>query len=173
MDDAGVGLWMMKALDTSLIVEAGDLRCISILQPWATLWLLQDPDEKLFETRNWPTRHRGQLLVHAGMSKARKVISVIDTFASRLEGHNIHGIEDLTFGALIGRVELTACHKMSDIPDPGPREREVGFWSPERFAWERDAKPSRFGEPIPCRGSLRIFRVPAEVDKESLRRELS
>jgi hypothetical protein len=137
--------------------------CISILQPWATLWLLQEPDEKWFETRSWSRTYRGELLVHAGKRKDREVTDGVRKFARELSRHGIHSIEDLTFGALIGKVDLIGCHKMSTLPEPDARERKAGVWHPERFAWKREAKPCLFTVPIPYRGALSLFEVPDEL----------
>jgi hypothetical protein len=39
------------------------MKSITIIQPWATLIAL---GEKKYETRGWPTKHRGPLAIHAG-----------------------------------------------------------------------------------------------------------
>ena len=101
--------------------------CISILQPWATLWLLREPDEKCFETRSWSRTYRGELLVHAGKRKDRKVKEGFRKFAHELSRHGIHDIEALAFGALIGKVDLIGCYKMLTLPEPNARERKAGF----------------------------------------------
>jgi activating signal cointegrator 1 len=141
--------------------------CISILQPWATLWLLKGPDEKWFETRSWRRSYIGPLLVHAGRRRDTRVANAVRDFAPILEKHDIHGIDDLDFGALIGRVDLIGCCQMSKMQDPCERERKVGFWHPDRFAWERAANPHRFARPIPYRGWLGLFDVPEEVRRSS------
>src|SRR6185436_9203151 len=42
------------------------LPCISLWQPWGSLWC---SDAKEHETRHWPTSHRGWLAVHAAKRK--------------------------------------------------------------------------------------------------------
>lgn len=41
------------------------MRCITLHQPWASLVAA---GVKTIETRSWPTKHRGQLLIHAAQS---------------------------------------------------------------------------------------------------------
>lgn len=40
------------------------MKAITIIQPYATLIAV---GEKGLETRGWPTKHRGELAIHAGM----------------------------------------------------------------------------------------------------------
>ena len=101
--------------------------CISILQPWATLWLLREPDEKWFETRSWSRAYRGDLLVHAGKRKDQEVKAGFRKFAHELSGHGIYDIEALAFGALIGKVDLIGCYKMSTLPRAKRPRTEIGI----------------------------------------------
>lgn len=136
------------------------MKAISLWQPWATLWLLSDPDEKVFETRDWYTGVRGSLLVHAAKKRDGEVRDYLNCqhFIGRLA---VHGLKpsDLAFGALIGKVNLIGCSRMDRMPAPGTLEEKAGNWSPERFAWERDSNPVLFKTPVPYRGSQGWFEV--------------
>lgn len=140
------------------------LKCISLWQPWATLWLLSDPDEKVFETRGWYASHRGRLLVHAAKKQDGEVRDFMNSFGLR-EVRRARGLEleDFPFGAIIGEVQLIGCSRMDRMPEPSEREQMWGNWAPDRFAWERAANPIRYKDPIPYRGAQGFFDVAADL----------
>lgn len=141
------------------------MKAISLWQPWATLWLLRDPDEKVFETRHWSTTHRGPLLIHAAKKRdgdVREALECGGYFESRLVRHGMSPAA-LAFSALIGIIDLIGCHRMRNIPEPGERESMAGHWAPERYAWERGPNVRIFDAPIHYRGSQRFFDVPSGV----------
>lgn len=137
------------------------MKAISLWQPWATLWLLSDPDEKVFETRHWYTGYRGPLLVHAAKKKDGEVKDFLGA-SGVIRTLQAHGLEvgDLAFGAIIGCVNLIGCSRMDSMPEPSERERMWGNWEPDRFAWERGPSPELFLSPIPYRGAQGFFDVP-------------
>jgi hypothetical protein len=139
------------------------VKAISLWQPWALLWLLSDPDEKVFETRGWYTGYRGPLLIHAAKKQDREVTDFIGSggFRRALDSHGIT-VEALHFGAIIGEINLVGCSQMSRMPEPSEREQMWGNWEPDRYAWERGPKPVIFRQPIPYRGSQGFFDVPGE-----------
>ncbi len=140
------------------------MTAISLWQPWATLWLLSNPDEKVFETRHWYTYVRGPVLVHAAKKRDGEVREALESryFRERLA---VHGLtpDALAFGALIGRVYLIGCSRMNVMPEPSEREFQAGNWSPERFAWERMPNPERFETPIPWTGKQGFFDVQSDA----------
>jgi hypothetical protein len=138
------------------------MKAISLWQPWAVLCVIEDARAKHFETRSWPTTFRGPLLIHAAKRCDLKVLVAIHELAGYLIPFGIHGPADLTFGALIGRVQLVACHRMRDIEPPSEHEQALGDWSPERYAWAFE-RPERFALPIPYRGAQGFFNVPSEA----------
>ena len=144
------------------------MKTISLRQPWATLWLLSDPDEKVFETRSWYTGYRGPLLVHAAKKRDGDVRDALESsyFLGRLRLHGLTA-KDLAFGAIIGQVNLIGCSRMSRMPEPSEVEYQAGCWEPERFAWERHPAPTLFLSAIPWRGSQGFFDV--EVAPEATR----
>lgn len=139
------------------------MKAISLWQPWATLWLLSGPDEKVFETRDWYTSYRGPLLVHAAKKRDREIVSAVydEDIIAALIRHKIHGLDQLAFGAIIGSVNLVACSRIGiKIPAPSAREAAFGDWQPDRYAWERGSFPQLFAKPIPYKGSQGFFDVP-------------
>ena len=148
------------------------MRAISLWQPWATLWLLSDPDEKVFETRSWYTSYRGELLVHAAKKRDGEVREFLQARGvhERLAAHGLT-VADLNYGALIGKVRLIGCCQMRNMLSAyqalSERELSFGNWEPERYAWERAARPVLFRKPIRYCGSQGLFDVPASVVAEA------
>jgi len=143
------------------------MKAISLWQPWATLWLLRDPDEKVFETRHWYTGYRGDLLVHAAKKRDGEVREALANpyFLERLAAHGFTPTA-LAFGALIGTVRLIGCCRMDRMPQPSLRESRMGDWSPKRYAWERGRFPHLWVHPVAYVGHQGFFDV-SESDIES------
>ena len=143
------------------------VKAISLWQPWATIWLLSDPDEKLFETRHWYTRHRGRLLIHAAKKQDGEVRECLGEDVTRavLGRHGLM-VEGLGYGAIIGEIDLVDCRQMNQLPAPSIRDRHWGFWSPERFGWKRGPGPVLYPKAIPYRGAQALFDVPDSVLQE-------
>ena len=76
------------------------MKCISIRQPWAYLILNAGKD---IENRNWKTKIRGRVLIHASKQ--------IDEEAVRLHGlENVH----MNTGCIVGSVEIVDCVAQSE-----------------------------------------------------------
>ncbi len=142
------------------------MKALSLWQPWASLWLT---NAKIHETRHWPTRHRGPLLVHA----AKRPIDEcdgdeLDRICIRLFGAGYR--TEMPRGALLGIVHVVACVPpaqvgIGSLPPGAPYDRAehdddraCGDWSEGRFAWRRGAYSSF--APIPYVGHQGLFTVP-------------
>lgn len=147
------------------------MKVLSLLQPWASLVVA---GHKLMETRSWNTKYRGELLIHASAGKAYKKIPAEDPlykYYHLLFAHNkIEPIEQLPFGAIIGKVNLT-----DTIPTDSLRrgmERKIISWHEQelafgnytdgRFAWLL-SEPVKFLKPIPATGSLGIWELKSNT----------
>ncbi|QWU14903.1 ASCH domain-containing protein [Paenibacillus sophorae] len=140
------------------------MRCITILQPWATLIAL---GEKKFETRSWKTKNRGQLAIHAG-KKIDKEICQREPFKSVLAKHG-YTADNLPTGSVVavcrlkecyrvtrpygenGLISLEGTHQLRTWGDYLSNEQLFGDYSDGRFAWEL-ADVQRLPEPIPAKG---------------------
>jgi hypothetical protein len=112
------------------------MKAISIKQPWASLIAT---GIKTLEIRQWPTDHRGPLLV---VSSRRPVI----------DGHR--------HGQALCVVNVVGCRKMTRDDLPFACIREFYF---DHYAWVlRDA---RLIEPFGVMGQLRLFDVPDALIK--------
>lgn len=134
------------------------MRAISMWQPWASLWLTE---HKVHETRHWPTKHRGWLIVHA--AKKFPPLAPDDPLCDML--HRSCGADwrkDLPRGAIIGAVDLTDCRIMSNTRPEHQDDMECGNWSDERYAWRR-GDFVKAPTPIPYIGRQGFFDVPIDV----------
>ncbi len=144
---------------------------LSIRRPWPWAILHLPPElAKDVENRNWPTTYRGKFLIHAGKGCARDeyenasyfirgtVYEIVDgagasrdeklvQFAARLE---VPPLADMPSGAIVGWCEILDCVDHSDSP-----------WFCGRYGFVLGRRGVL--EPIPCRGQLGFFKVPAEV----------
>lgn len=119
------------------------IKALTIHQPWASAIA---NGKKHIETRSWPTKYRGPLLIHAGLAMPLYTL----TFATW----------DHPLGALIAVCELVDCLRVEDAYVTEP-ERKLGDYSPGRFAWVlAAARP--LAKPIPYRGRLGLWNFPVE-----------
>lgn len=134
---------------------------LSIRQPWASLILKAG---KNIENRDWPTKYRGRILIHAakGMTRAEHEDAIAFAVAAikrdtRNFGAPVRTLRDLGFafedlqrGGIVGSVEIVAC--VTDSTSP---------WFVGRYGFMlRDPRPLPF---VPWRGQLGFFDVPAEA----------
>lgn len=123
------------------------LTCLSVQQPWA--WTILN-GFKGVENRTWATNYRGLLGIHAGKSKESMDFETIQFIRSQ----GVTVPPDLTFGAILGTVELYDCVPIENINDP---------WAFGPFCWKvRD--PKLFRNPVPFRGALGLF--TAQIESE-------
>lgn len=162
-----------------------DLRAISLTQPWATLVA---SGAKRFETRHWRTSYRGPIAIHASPRFSPDCQNLCDTWpfnealanAGYMPRHLFiddagddvwqSWLEILPQGAIVAVAELADIAEINDdlrVHEPivGSWELEFGDWSDGRYAWCFGAV-RRLQVPIPCRGHLGLWRVPAETIAE-------
>jgi hypothetical protein len=147
-------------------------------QPSASLIVI---GAKRFETRSWPTSHRGPILIHAA-KKPYSIMQAGSPFANALYGipGGFSPTERLPLGCIIGVAELVDVYEISTTglaihsshveqhPTITKDEAAFGNYTAGRFAW-RLTKPRRFAIPIPYRGRQQIFNVPDEVVADQMK----
>lgn len=142
---------------------------MTVTQPWA--WAIIHGKD--VENRTRPTNHRGVLAIHAGKSWdgfGSGDQRVRNLFAPYLTDHQAAEVgldpaeypDHFSFGAVIGVVTLTGCHRQtgSCCQPWGERDGdgEVWYWTL--------ADPVMLDAPVCCRGQLGIFTLPCEVAAE-------
>lgn len=128
------------------------MKALTICQPYAHLIAF---GHKLVENREWPTRYRGDLLIHAG--KSRDWMAGTDEQFARDYG------ERPVFGAVVAMASLVDCLHIDRIIDgqydtlyPWLREHEHahGTW-----CWVLE-NVERLTDPLPWRGAQGLFDIP-------------
>ena len=157
------------------------MKALTLTQPWATLVAI---GAKTIETRSWGTSFRGSLAIHA----ARKFPEDARDLAFNDAGFSVPLHEagyvyewQLPLGAIVAVCEVKEVRRIlgwqylieeADWPvERAVAEEEFGNYQPGRYAWHL-ASIRRLPKPIPCRGALGLWDVPAEI-VEQLRAEAS
>jgi len=142
------------------------MKAISIRQPWASMIIrpkLTDPAErakalaageiKLIENRDWPTKVRGRVLVHA--AKGCTVAEAEDAidFAEAACGIRFSlDLKTIPRGGIIGSVEIVDC--VTESPSR---------WFMGKYGFVlRNPLPMPF---VPFKGALGFFEVPDDLLK--------
>ena len=121
------------------------LHCLSVRQPWARLLVHGFKD---VENRTWKTHYRGPLLIHA----SKKTDLMMCEYYSRANPeYGIPATGDLPLGAIVGAVDLVDCTQRITSG-----WHELGCWG-----WYVE-NPRVLSTPIPYRGQLGLYLVPAD-----------
>lgn len=121
---------------------------LSIRQPWA--WLIVN-GYKDVENRDWPTRFRGPVLIHAGKTLTVKHhAEVCERLAlAGLIPPDMPPFEALELGCFVGWTRVTGCTKK--VASPWKEPETWGFTL-------TDSHPIRS---YPWKGQLGFFNVPS------------
>lgn len=113
------------------------MKALSIRQPWCHHIL---HDGKDVENRDWPTRFRGRVLIHASKG--------YDT-----DDRDLIRSRQMPLGGIVGVMTIIDCVTRSDSQ-----------WFHGKYGFVlRDAKPLPF---IPCKGQLGFFDIPPDVAEQ-------
>lgn len=114
------------------------MKAISIRQPWA--WLILNAGKDI-ENRDWPTKFRGRILIHASKGMTRDEYE-----EGQGLGAELPPFEALERGGIVGSVEIVGCITES-----------TSSWFLGRYGFQL-ANPEKL--PFrPYRGQLGIFDV--------------
>lgn len=147
------------------------MKAIALWQPWASLWL----GPKVHETRHWPTKYRGWLLVHASKHLESECGSDVDEVCINQFGTQWR--MNVPRGAIIGAVKLEHCQPCDSVlrdflENESPDNFVCGNFADGRYAWRR-GDVVKFARPIPFRGSQGFFEVPHPVIREQFGEEIA
>ena len=128
------------------------MKTLTIKQPWATL-IMQG--NKRFEFRNWQTKYRGELLIHAGKSIDKEAIKRLEKYLPK----------ELPLGKILGKVTLVDCIKMSpEFKEELLKEnRDIYTKSSfqEKYGWQVE-NVQVFDETIEAKGHLSLWEYNIE-----------
>lgn len=124
------------------------MKVLSIKEPWASLIM---NGTKKIETRSWKTKYRGEIYIHASLSKAK---------ITKPEVYEL--IKDMNFkcGYIICKCNLVDCIYMTneyvnDMKTNHYEEYICGHYEVGRYAWiVEDVKVI---EPIEAKGKLGLW----------------
>lgn len=133
------------------------MRVLSIKEPWATLIM---DGKKSIETRSWKTNYRGELYIHASLSKVTKEV------LERKELMNIVSDSNMNYGKIICKCELVDCIYMTEeyikkIKKQNYQEYICGEYKVGRYAWVLN-NVEILEEKIDAKGKLGIWNYSTE-----------
>lgn len=128
------------------------LKAITLWQPWASAMAHQ---LKRNETRDYPTKYRGPLLIHAATRKPDHYDWDILTYpvvAKALAEKGITDTKDFPLGTAVCIVNLVDCVPVDTIrPKLSLLELALGNYNPGRYAWVTEFL-HYIETPIPMKG---------------------
>jgi len=143
---------------TDLPDNPTELTAITLHQPWASLIA---KGCKQYETRDWPTNHRGPIVIHAGRKpkgkqELREHDKVVASFKDLLN-------EDCPYSAVVAIAELTDVILMTEefINQQCPTELRCGDWKIGRYAFKLEN--IRAIAPIPATGKQGLWKFDQEA----------
>ena len=124
------------------------MKVLTIKQPWATLIMQGD---KRFEFRSWQTKHRGELLIHAGKTIDKEAVKRLEKYLPK----------DLPLGKILGKVTLVDCIRMSpEFKEELLKENSDIYTKSsfnENFGWQLE-NVQVFDVPIDAVGHLSLWK---------------
>lgn len=131
------------------------MKVLSIKEPYATLI---KNNKKLIETRSWKTNYRGELYIHASLTKAKSELN----YCNNLE---------LNYGKIICKCNLVNCVYMTkefveNMKNNNFDEYELGIYEEGRYAWILD-EITPIEKPIIAKGKLGIWNFDEELINSS------
>jgi hypothetical protein len=116
-------------------------KCLSVRQPWA--WAIIHATKDI-ENRNWSTKYRGRIAIHAGKACTDEEYEDAAYLIRKLTGKDPPPPEELARGEIIGTVEITDC-------TPADNGKGWGGLNPGGFHWHlKDPRPAK--KPVKVRG---------------------
>jgi len=137
------------------------MAALSLWQPWASL-IAQGHKE--FETRNWATNHRGEILICAAKKKIPRESYHYLNWELKDAGVKLTlNPNKFPLGVAVAIANLVGCYEVNRDPSwISQKELCLGDWSPGRYVWKMaDVRPL---QPFPVKGQQGVFYV--EVDDE-------
>lgn len=136
--------------ETYSVSSLPQLPVLSIRQPWA--WSIATIGKDI-ENRTWPTKFRGEFLIHAGKGCTQNEYLDARDFALsavgqeyRNKGIRFPGWKELDRGGIVGIAEIVDCVQASESK-----------WFMGKYGFViRNARPLPF---VPCNGALGFFRL--------------
>lgn len=126
------------------------MKVLTLREPWASLI---GEGIKHIETRSWPTNYRGELYIHAGLTKIPQKDIRMNRLAKELKG-------PLHYGLIFAKCKLTDCVLINEdfankVKGTDFLCYDCGDYSTGRYAWI--LSDIEYIEPIQAQGHLSIW----------------
>ena len=122
------------------------MKVLTIKQPWAELIV---SGYKKYEFRSWKTNYRGKILIHAGMSLEKDMVS-------RFKDYNL----EYELGAIIGEATLEDCILVDkEFNEKLRKENPIVYGRSnhvETYAWKL-SNIKKYDKPIEIKGKLGLW----------------
>ena len=132
------------------------MKAITVRQPWAWAIIFAGKD---IENRNWPTKFRGTIAIHAAKGMTIKEYEEAAKLFRNYYRKKIPDLKVITRGAVIGFVDIVDCVTNS---------KSKWFGGAYGFV----LKNPRSIEPIYCSGALGFWQLPPKIEKEVINKVL-
>ncbi len=142
------------------------MKALVLHQPWAAFIAL---GMKPWETRGWPTNHRGELAICAAAHSPQLGLRSELFNSAYIKAAETDGELVKAHGVVLCVAYLTDCCGTSEAAVT-PREAALGDFSPGRFAWALSSVQPLL-RPVAVRGRQRIFNLLPAVE-DAVRRQL-
>lgn len=123
------------------------MKVLTIKQPWATLIMQGD---KKYEFRSWQTKHRGELLIHAGKGIDKEAVKRLKQYLP----------DKLPQGLILGKVKIVDCIKCDEILKTKCQKENKDIYPDNIFndgyAWQIE-EVEVFEKTIEAKGKLSLW----------------
>jgi len=139
-----------------------ETKVLSLWQFWASAVAL---GLKEYETRSFPVKYRGTLIIHAAKRDPWDFLTLGLTplMGTAFKGVGIVRSDQFPLGMLLGTVDLIDCQPTRLLrAHVSDQELDFGNWEDGRFCWHF-ANVRKFLEPLPYKGRQGLFNYVGEL----------
>ena len=141
------------------------VKALSVREPWASLFFVEDERAKRCENRSWPTMAR-----YAEPFPFELIIQASQTFSPKQCAKWGVDAETMPRGAAVGIVQVVACMRRSEVAAYARESGRSHLVTPHHirhiegpWCWIIE-NPRRFPAPLPMRGYQGLFDVEINSD---------
>lgn len=140
------------------------MKALTLWQPWASVVAI---GEKTVETRDWPTKYRGEIAIHSAAALPPKWLGesahsepfrneLADVLMCRRD-HVEWKVKQLPYGQILCIVKLVAIEETAAVRETlSERELIFGNYEDGRYAFFLEMI-EKFDDPIPAKGNRKIW----------------
>lgn len=135
------------------------MKALTFIRPWG--WAVVHGFKRI-ENRVWPPpADLGQFAVHSGKADMDRSAFHLRAFRDSMEGTDDESWD--VAGAVIGVAVMHGAHQHGNCRPGDPECEAWGMPSDEKPMWHWEITGTPLREPVPCRGALGLWTLPADV----------